>query len=169
MIIWPDRSYSVHYNPAVDTAYTITKPLHTQKMLPHNNTTATFLKPIASSFDKHAEDNHVDFYNERNIPGLLSREGPKADTADVNNDGLTDIYVGGAANQPGQLYMQQSNGRFIKKAEPLFDRFAMFEDTEVLFFDCDNDGYKDLFLGAGGNNRQQGMPVLLHRLYIYVV
>ena len=166
MIIWPDRSYSVHYNPAVDTAYTITKPLHTQKMLPHNNTTATFLKPIASSFDKHAEDNHVDFYNERNIPGLLSREGPKADTADVNNDGLTDIYVGGAANQPGQLYMQQSNGRFIKKAEPLFDRFAMFEDTEVLFFDCDNDGYKDLFLGAGGNNRQQGMPELQHRLYI---
>ncbi|HRN55314.1 MAG TPA: VCBS repeat-containing protein [Agriterribacter sp.] len=106
------------------------------------------------------------FYNERNIPVLLSREGPKADTADVNNDGLADIYVGGAANQPGQLYIQQPNGGFIKKREPLFDRFAMFEDTGVLFFDCDGDGDKDLFIGAGGNHRQQGMPELQHRLYI---
>lgn len=166
MIIWPDRSYSMHYNPAVDTTYIITKSLHTQKGLPHNSTTAAFLQPIASSFDKHTEDNYVDFYHERNIPVLLSREGPKADTADVNNDGLVDIYVGGAASQPGQLYMQQPDGSFIKKAEPLFDRFAMFEDTGVLFFDCDNDGDQDLLVGAGGNNHQQGMPELQHRLYI---
>lgn len=166
MIVWPDRSYSTYYNPAVDTTYVITRPPHTQKLLLPPNATATLLKPVAASFDKHTEDKHVDFYNERNVPVLLSREGPKADTADVNNDGLTDIYVGGAANQAGQLYIQQANGSFIKKTEPLFDRFAVFEDTGVLFFDCDNDGDKDLFIGAGGNNHQQGMPELQHRLYI---
>src|SRR5690606_34390011 len=166
MIVWPDRSYSTYYNPAVDTTYVITRPLHTQKPLPPPRATATLLRPVAGSFDKHTEDDHVDFYNERNVPVLLSREGPKADTVDVSNDELTDIYVGGTANQPGQLYIQQPNGSFIKKTEPLFDRFALFEDTGVLFFDCDNDGDKDLFIGAGGNNHQQGMPELQHRLYI---
>src|SRR5690606_30234954 len=82
MIVWPDRSYSTYYNPAVDTTYVITRPLNAQKLLLPPNTTTTFLKRVAASFDKHAEDNHVDFYRERNVPVLLSREGPKADTAD---------------------------------------------------------------------------------------
>src|SRR5690606_8602026 len=33
MVVWPDRSYSTYYNPAVDTTYMITKPAHTQKIL----------------------------------------------------------------------------------------------------------------------------------------
>lgn len=166
MIFWPDRSYSTYYNPPTDTSYVINKPADTKKISSTYITHNTLLKPVSTAFDKHKENDYVDFYNERNIPVRLSREGPKADTADVNNDGLIDIYVGGAQNQSGQLYIQQSNGRFVKKAEPVFDRFSMFEDTEVLFFDCDNDGDKDLFIGAGGNNHQQGMPELQHRLYI---
>lgn len=166
MIIWPDRSYSIYYHPAVDTVYKINKPDNTKRISDNKNTIVPLFKPISASFNKHQEDEYVDFYNEHNIPELLSKEGPKADTADVNMDGLTDIYVGGATNQAGQLYIQQPNGKFIKRVLPVFDRFATFEDTEVLFFDCDGDGDKDLFVGAGGNNHQQGMPELQHRLYI---
>lgn len=166
MIIWPDHSYSTYHAPAIDSSYIITKPADTKKIPATKNSVPGLFKQLVSSFDKHTEDDYVDFYNERNMPVLLSREGPKADTADVNNDGLADFYVGGATDQPGQLYIQQLNGSFIKKKEQVFDRFAAFEDTEVLFFDCDNDGDKDLFIGAGGNNHQQGMPELQHRLYI---
>lgn len=166
MIIWPDRTYSMYYHPEVDTVYHISKPATTNKITPDKHKSVQLFSKVISSFDKQIEDEYVDFYNEHNIPNLLSKEGPKADTADVNNDGLTDIFVGGASNQPGQLYIQQLNGKFIKKLLPVFDKFASFEDTEILFFDCDNDGDKDLFVGAGGNNHQQGMPELQHRLYV---
>ena len=71
-----------------------------------------FVRPIhiqlvkISNFEKHTEDDYIDFYYERNIPEMLSREGPKAAVGDVNGDGLEDIYIGGTAGQPGQLYLQ---------------------------------------------------------------
>jgi hypothetical protein len=43
---------------------------------------------VATTFAKHNEDDYVDFYYERNIPEMLSREGPRATAADVNVDGL---------------------------------------------------------------------------------
>jgi hypothetical protein len=49
-----------------------------------------------SIFDKHTEDDFIDFYAERNVPVMLSREGPNAAVADVNKDGLADVYIGGA-------------------------------------------------------------------------
>ena len=70
--------------------------------------------------DKHTEDEYVDFYYERNLPEMLSREGPHVAKGDVNGDGLEDIYIGGAKGQPGQLYIQGANG-FTKKEEPVYD------------------------------------------------
>ncbi|WP_449440655.1 FG-GAP repeat domain-containing protein [Pedobacter steynii] len=38
---------------------------------------------------------------------------------DVNKDGLEDVYVGGNKNEPGALYIQQKNGKFIKKSKTI--------------------------------------------------
>ena len=70
-------------------------------------------------FDEHREDDHIDFYYERNIPQSLSRQGPRAAVADVNGDGLEDVYIGGAAGQPGQLYLRSGDG-FRKKEQEVF-------------------------------------------------
>ena len=70
---------------------------------------------MKSIFDKHKEDDYNDFYYERNLPEILSKEGPRAAVGDVNGDGLQDVYIGGAAGQAGQLYMQNSSGGFVKK------------------------------------------------------
>jgi len=151
-ITWPDRTVSVFRHPAIDTLLVISQQT-APKMQPdptiQNNTTLFSLIP--NVFEKHTEDDYIDYYYERNIPEMLSREGPKATCADVNGDGLTDVYIGGTKDHPGQIYLQQKNGGFIKKDEPVFQQFRDFEDEAVLFFDCDKDGDVDLFVGPGGN------------------
>lgn len=153
VIMWPDRREETILHPAIDTTLVLTKTGATKNFLPdtvQNNSLLFTLTP--NTFEKHTEDDYVDFYYERNIPEILSREGPKVATADVNGDGLPDLYIGGTKDHPGQLYLQQKSGGFIKKDVPVFLQFKDFEDEAVLFFDCDNDGDADLFVGPGGND-----------------
>jgi hypothetical protein len=167
VIIWPDRTYTRLDHPQVNKLHVIKQPsvkgpfAYADSSLSSN----TLFQSLSSSFDSHLEDDYIDFYEERNLPELLSREGPHVAKGDVNSDGLEDVYIGGARDQPGQLYLQTKEGRFIKKEEKVFAEFKDFEDVAVLFFDADRDGDLDLFIGAGGNNVHPGERQLEHRLY----
>ena len=63
---------------------------------------------------KHKEDAFNDFSNQYLIPHELSTEGPKIAVGDVNKDGLDDMYLCGAKNQPGALFIQTKDGHFIQ-------------------------------------------------------
>ncbi|HWB90750.1 MAG TPA: VCBS repeat-containing protein, partial [Puia sp.] len=155
-ITWPDRTTTHITHPGIDTVHTIQQSESTKSAWPapakETVVPQPFLAPVTSSFDKHQEDNNTDFLFERNLPKMLSREGPKAACGDVNGDGLTDIYIGGTSRNPGQLYLQTATGGFVKSPQPAFGPFMDFEDEAVLLFDADNDGDLDLFVGPGGNN-----------------
>jgi hypothetical protein len=166
-ISWPDRSYSRYTNVPVDTVLVIQES-DKNKLYPDTLVHVLpppLLTPEKSVFDKHKEDDYNDFYYERNLPEMLSREGPKAAVGDVNGDGLPDVYIGGAAGQGGQLYLQTSDGGFVKKHEKAFDDYADFEDAAVLFFDCDHDGDLDLLVCPGGNNFPALSKQMQLRLY----
>ena len=165
IIIWPDRSFIKYDHPTINKVYDIKQQSSKNIYEFYQTITSPLFSPVQLNFDKHTEDDHVDFYTEANIPKMLSREGPKAAVGDVNADGLDDIYIGGALNQAGQLYLQNKDGTFTKKQEKIFDEFANFEDVAVLFFDCDGDGDLDLFIGAGGNVAALNSRELQHRLY----
>ena len=163
---WPDRSVVTIVHPAIDTTLVLTQSIpaqHLQLGPVQNN--ALLFTAVPAIFEKHTEDDYVDFYYERNIPEILSREGPKVATADVNGDGLADIYIGGTKGHPGQLYLQEKKGGFVKKNEPVFLQFKDFEDEAVLFFDCDKDGDADLFVGPGGNNNPPYSREMQSRLF----
>ncbi len=164
-IIWTDQSQTLLSNVAINELTKIKQASATQKPLMANTQNATIFKAIENNFDKHQEDNHNDFYHERNVPVKLSQEGPNAAIGDVNNDGKDDIYIGGAVGQPGTLYLQNATG-FTKKANPDFDKFKNFEDTATHLFDADGDGDLDLFVGSGGNHKPSREREMQDRLYL---
>ena len=47
--------------------------------------------------------------------------------ADVNGDGLDDLFIGGAKGQPGKLLVQQSDGRFVSRNDQEFAKNLSFK------------------------------------------
>ena len=114
----------------------------------------------------HRENDFVDFDREPLIPKLLSTEGPYLAVADVNGDGLDDLFIGGARGQPGALLIQQPDGRFVRSNPGLFEQDSVSEDLGAVFFDADGDGHPDLYVVSGGSEFSELSPALQDRLYL---
>lgn len=114
----------------------------------------------------HRENNFIDYKREPLLPHKLSYTGPYMDAADVNGDGRTDIFFGGAANNSPKLFTQTSKGNFIESNTPFWDLEAMYEDAGIAFFDADNDGDNDLYIAGGGNEWNENDINYIDRLYI---
>ncbi len=174
VVQWTNLSRTVLTTPGVDTMLVIqaqaapeyTPPTsHLSPLTSHlSSPSPTFLRPLAVSMDSCLEDDYVDFYVERNIPQMLSREGPVASQADVNGDGLPDLYISGTLKTPGQLYIHSGTG--YRKGGSFLPLLKDFEDNATLFLDIDGDGDQDLFLGAGGNHQPSNTAAMQNRLYI---
>ncbi len=115
----------------------------------------------------HRENEFVDFDREPLIPKLLSTEGPMVAVADVNGDGLDDMFIGGAKGQAGRLLVQRPDGRFVSTNEKLLEQDRLSEDLGAVFFDADGDGRPDLYVVSGGSEFASSRdPALQDRLYL---
>jgi hypothetical protein len=167
ILIWPDLTFTKMINPQINKYLQFQQPQNGEKIaLKIKNKVSPLFEAVKTSFDKHVDDDFTDFYSERGIPQMLSHDGPKAAVADVNGDGLSDIYIGGTIAKQGQLYLQNTNGSFNKKEVAIFKQYTGFVDGAVLFFDCDNDGDNDLLMCAAGNAALPASREMQHRLFI---
>lgn len=113
----------------------------------------------------HKENRYNDFDDEILLTRLLSTEGPRIISGDVNGDKLIDFVLPGAAGDADKLFIQTGEGRFDFKPTPVFNGDAGAESTCGALFDYDKDGDADLFIASGGNEPRMPRNNFLLRRY----
>ncbi|HEX7019294.1 MAG TPA: VCBS repeat-containing protein [Gemmatimonadaceae bacterium] len=103
------------------------------------------------------------------LPYLPSSQGPALAVADVDGNGLDDVYVGGGNGSPGRLFLQRRDGSFSEatQSEP-WAADKSYQDWGALFFDANGDGRPDLYVASCDYRAVEGSPLLQDRLYINV-
>lgn len=114
----------------------------------------------------HIEDDFNDFKRQSLMPNMLSHQGPHLAQADINGDGLIDLYASGAKRQAGVMLVQRRDGTWTPSAQPELDEDFLNEDTDALFFDADSDGDMDLYVVSGGFAYLEVDVLLQDRLYM---
>lgn len=173
VVHWPDGARSVEAAPSVDRLLSLSHPGPAAAAAPVNSASAPSGAPLLRNVTAgsnltfaHLENDFVDFDRERLMPRMLSTEGPALAVGDVNGDGLDDVFLGGAKEQAGRLYLQTAGGSFAASPSPAFELDAISEDVSALFFDADGDGDRDLYVVSGGNEYSEDSPALQDRLYM---
>jgi hypothetical protein len=170
IVRWPDRSEQKLKNVRSDQFITLdikdaARPAIMNDKDHENNQVLSFSLIPGLKF-RHKEDPYVDFYREGLTPHSLSAEGPPLAVGDVNNDGLEDLFVGGAKGQEAVLFIQQPDGTFRKANVPVLAEESYAEDVDAIMFDADGDGDPDLCIVRGGNELPPGNPKLTDRLLL---
>lgn len=115
----------------------------------------------------HRETSAVDFGVQSSLPYQISKQGPPIATGDFTGDGLDDLYIGGDRGTAGLLYIQESDGSFVKSEyQQAFVNDSEYEDTDALFFDANGNGLLDLYVTSGGYQVSPVSELLQDRLYI---
>ncbi len=115
---------------------------------------------------RHIENEYVDFTRENLLFHMNSNEGPKMGMGDLNGDGLEDIVIGGAKDEPAYLFLQKPSGKFENQEVEVFEQDKTSEDTDCLIFDADNDGDNDIYMASGGHEFSSSSTALIDRLYL---
>ncbi len=114
----------------------------------------------------HVDPSFNDYQKQILLPHKLSQTGPVATKADVNADGLEDLFIGGGHTQSGQLWIADGLGGFSERSVKDFIRDRQKEDVGACFFDVDNDNDMDLYVVSGSYEFEPNSRLLVDRLYI---
>ncbi|HUQ66886.1 MAG TPA: VCBS repeat-containing protein [Flavitalea sp.] len=166
-VIWPDGNIQVLNDMKVNGSNVITYQAGSKKT--DDKSRKVIFTPSSNNFPyTNVTPDVNDFKVQPLMPNMISFNGPHAAKADVNADGLEDIFICGAQDQAGKLFIQKSDGTFTENAQPEIEKDAVSEDVDAIFFDADKDGDPDLYVVSGGFNFNDGDAALQDRLYVNV-
>lgn len=165
IVTWPDEKKEILRN--VRTDQHITFDYAKAKVSGKNNAKAVqaLFQEVPGNEIFHEENQFNEFDRDRLLYHMVSTEGPAFASADLNNDGLDDFYIGGSAGNPGSIYLQQPGEKFTRIQTEAFKLDTLADDVDAVFFDFDGDEDLDLYVVSGGSEHASlGLP-LLDRLY----
>ena len=174
-LIWPDNSFEkIMLQPVAKSSisfkYRKGLPLFNYNLITgfKKNATRVFKDITAATGLNylHKENKFNEFDREPLIPHMVSTEGPALAIADINKDGLEDLFIGASKTFHNAIFLQQLNGTFIKTKQPEMLLDSMYEDVDATWADVNNDGNIDLIVATGGNEYYGNDEHLLPRVYL---
>ncbi|OWW23696.1 RNA-binding protein [Zobellia sp. OII3] len=165
---WNGGKQKVYYNiPANNTIYIKEKdaakdlPQKIKKESPWFSETTSPIAQVCSSNDIN------DFKRQPLLISKISNLSPTLLKGDLNNDGLEDVFIGGAKNESATIYLQKKKGTFKKIPNKAIEDDKIHEDGKAALFDANNDGYIDLLVTSAGYHSYKNTSVELQdRLYL---
>jgi len=167
-IIWPDHTTQSLSSVNANQLLTISYQSSLQQYKPATITT----KPVFTHVDpiidfKPAEISVNDFKRQLLMLFMYSKTAPVIVKADVNHDGLEDIFVSGEKDSPGKIYLQRPNGTFREVNLVGGNTDNLGTTAAAVFFDANGDGYPDLYIAKGGYSLYEpNTPDLQDELYL---
>ncbi len=169
ILIWPDHRYQhirLHTDKRDTFQYNSQLPLFNFERFHQDKKEQDWEDVTASTgFNyRHVENVFNEFNREPLMPAMMSTEGPAIAVADINRDGLEDIFCGASKGYPAAVYLQTAGGTFQKLPEPALAVDSMWEHVAAVWLDVNRDGNPDLLIATGGNefygNDEHQQPLL---------
>ncbi|MEY4904346.1 MAG: hypothetical protein RLZZ292_2161, partial [Bacteroidota bacterium] len=162
---WGSGQVSIFTDIAINQVVTLKKTTFSAQNIALN--TGIFENQDALFNFTHQDDDYIDFNFQKTLPHKFSQYGPSISVGDCNGDGLDDVYIGASSKMNATWFLQQKNGKFLKK-DVSYKKDGQKQEEELgsLLFDADNDGDNDLYLVHGGAQDEPNSPFYQDVLYI---
>ncbi len=164
-VIWPNDQETVLSEVSANQVLHVDRKDAQQVRRDDVTDTPLFTKTDLIAY-QHLENDFNDFEKQVLLPHKMSQFGPALAVADINGDGRQDVFFGASAGHSAQMFIQDINGNFSVKNNPIFKQDDRYEDLDAAFFDADNDGDMDLYVVSGGNAWAPNADAYQDRLYI---
>jgi len=173
-LVWPDNTFQRIDRHPGDTSLSLSwqpgLPRFDYRLLTARYTNPTSpVKDITNSTGLlylHTENDFHEFDREPLLPHMLSTEGPALAVADINKDGLDDVFIGASKWQKNAIFLQQRSGTFNRVSIPALSNDSTYEDIDAQWADFNKDGNMDLVIASGGNEYYGKDTLLSPRLYL---
>ena len=172
---WPRGQVQMLENLPADQLLTISEPPLPEGSKPAPATYhlpaaphALFTESAAACGLKHSNTVRPfdEFIRQRLLPRRLNGCGPAIAVADVNGDGLEDVFVSGSAGQAGELFLGRVDGTFQPAPDQPWATPSEADGAGAVFVDVNGDGHPDLLVVNGGVQQDQGDARLNDQLYL---
>ncbi len=166
IVIWPNGEQTVQTNLDVNQRLTVSyaEEEHTKSTFVRPDQQPIALSPTTSPLDFEHKEIGLNFFDrERMLLFMPGRRGPGIAAADLNGDGIDEVFIGGGKNQVSTLYWSEGD-TYSTKSD--FNDSRASEVTGASFFDIDQDGDLDLYVAHGGKAFSIYSPELHDALYL---
>jgi hypothetical protein len=153
-VTWSDGAQFTIVNPASGKMHVVSYPSSPVKAVisstKNERPPAVFKKSDPVVAYTHQGFGENDFKRQQLMLFMLSNTGPVLAKADVNRDGLEDLFISGGRTQKGKVWTQSESGAFTEMPGVDIVNEEEAAVSAAAFFDANGDGWPDLYVAKGG-------------------